>query len=347
MYKGFRDFLFNFDAEKVHVLAEFFLSTIANKPLIQDFLVDRFFYTHPSLVNNVCGLVFPNPVGLAAGFDKNAVMMEALASLGFGFLELGTFTRFPQEGNPKPRLWRHVNVQSLQNSMGFNNCGIRKGVENLSKSYPFCLPIGLSFGKNKNAKDALYSYTEVLNEALEVGDYYVFNLSSPNTPNLRNLENSTFVQELFSMVKKVTSKPAFLKISPDMPLDAMLNVCESAISSGADGIIATNTTMDYSLIPGSNQVGGLSGRVLRQKSLEVFRVLAKSFFKKAILVSVGGIDSANEVYSRIRLGASLVQVFTHFIYEGPSLCKKINSELVELMKRDGFGSISEVIGVDL
>lgn len=347
MYPLMRDFLFKFNAEKVHDLAEFFLDKLATKPLIQDWLLKQFFCYDSKLESEVCGIKFPNPVGLAAGFDKNATMVAGLASLGFGYLELGTITKNPQEGNPKPRLWRHIQEQSLQNAMGFNNAGASVVKQNISKVYPFSIPIGINLGKNKDAQDALLSYTQVLNEFLDFGDYYVFNLSSPNTPNLRDLQNVDFVDELFCMARDLTEKPVFLKISPDMEIDSMLKTCEKAIEKGASGIIATNTTIDYSLVKFPKDRGGISGIALKDKSREVFKIIAQSFFKKTALISVGGIPDASEAYDRIKLGASLVQVFSHFIYHGPSLCKDINLGLVEYLKRDGFENISEAVGVDL
>ena len=347
MYPIIRDFLFRFDAERIHHLAEFFLSKVANKPFIQDVMLSNFFSYDPRLENEVLGLKFPNPVGLGAGFDKNGVMVEGLGLLGFGYLELGTVTKNPQSGNIKPRLWRHIDEQSLQNAMGFNNNGSRVIAKNIAKIYPFSIPIGINLGKNKDAKDALDSYSEVLKDFLDLGDYYVFNLSSPNTPNLRDLQNVDFVNELFCMAREFTKKPILLKISPDMEVDSMLKTCEMAIKKGASGIIATNTTIDYALLKAPKDRGGISGRALREKSKEVFKILAQSFFKKTVLVSVGGIDSVDEAYERIRLGASLIQVFSHFIYHGPSLSKDLNAGLLERLRRDGFDHISQAVGVDL
>lgn len=348
-YQKIRDLLFKFDAENVHNFAEKFLSHIANKPMIQDLLINNFYYQNSILNNTICNISFPNPIGLAPGFDKNATMLEGLATLGFGFLELGTITKLPQSGNPKPRLFRHIDEKSIQNAMGFNNDGALAIKKRLEKKYPFCIPLGINLGKNKHIeqKDALKDYEEVLKEFLHIGDYYVFNLSSPNTPNLRDLQNENFVGELFSMARSHTQKPVFLKIAPDMATDALLNVCQKAIENNASGIIATNTTIDYSLVKNPKDIGGISGQVLTQKSFEVFKTLAQSFFGKTTLISVGGISDAKEAYKRIRHGASLVQIYTGFIFEGPSICSNINKELVSLLKNDGFYNIQEAIGVDL
>lgn len=348
-YQRFRDFLFKFDAENIHNLAENFLAHFANKPIIQDVLLKKFYYQDSMLYYKVCGIPFNNPIGLAAGFDKNATMLEGLATLGFGFLELGTITKLPQSGNPKPRLFRHIEEKSIQNAMGFNNDGADAIKERLKNSYPFCLPIGINFGKNKQTKqeDALSDYEKLLQEFLTLGDYYVFNLSSPNTLNLRDLQNESFVGELFNMARTYTNKPLFLKIAPDISTDSMLQVCKKAIDTGASGIIATNTTLDYSVVKNPKDIGGISGAALRQKSSEVFKILAQNFFKETTLIAVGGISNAMDAYERILHGASLVQVYTGFIFEGPSICKNINQELTTLLKADGFSNIKEAIGANL
>ena len=349
MYALIRDILFKFDPEYAHTLSEIFLRHIANKPLIQDFILKLFFYQNPILKNEVCGISFSNPIGMAAGFDKNATMIEGLATLGFGYLELGTITKYPQAGNDKPRLWRHIAESSIQNAMGFNNDGSANISQRLSKIYPFKIPLGINLGKNKDVpiQNALRSYEEVFLDFKHLGDYYVFNLSSPNTPNLRDLQNISFVDELFSMAREYTQKPIFLKISPDMQIEDMLKVCEKAIQKKASGIIATNTSIDYSLVPFPKDKGGISGLAIKEKSYQVFKILAQNFFSQTTLISAGGIDNANEAYKRIRMGASLLQIFTSFIYKGPSLCKNINQDLAILLKQDGFENISQAIGVDL
>lgn len=349
MYKKIRKVLFKIDPEKAHSLVEFFLKYIANQPIIQDLMAKNFCYQDSILSNKICGLDFYNPIGIGAGFDKNCTMIEGLTTLGFGYLELGTITKKPQDGNSKPRLFRHIQEESIQNAMGFNNEGSQVISSRLKKFYPFSIPLGVNLGKNKEIeqKDALKDYQDVLDIFVDLGDYFVFNLSSPNTPNLRDLQNTTFVDELFSMAREKTNKPLFLKISPDINLDSMLEVCQKAIDKGASGIIATNTTIDYSLVQSPKNIGGLSGKVLQEKSFEVFKVLAKAFFKKTTLISVGGISDAAEVYKRLRHGASLIQLYTSFIFEGPSICKNINQNLAQMIRNDGFENISEVIGIDL
>ena len=180
-----------------------------------------------------------------------------------------------------------------------------------------------------------------------LGDYLVVNISSPNTPNLRDLQNEEFIQSLFSKAKSITSKPIFLKIAPDMDASVAIILCKCAIDSGADGIIATNTTIDYSLLPNPQNFGGISGEVLKQKSYELFKAISKELFGKTILISVGGISNAQDAYDRIKAGASLVQVYSGFIFKGPSMVREINQGLVELLKNDGYEHISQAIGVDL
>ncbi|PAF46636.1 dihydroorotate dehydrogenase (quinone) [Helicobacter sp. 12S02634-8] len=349
VYKKLRSVLFKLDPENAHYLAEIFLKSVSTSSVLQEILANQFCYENEILHNQICGLDFYNPIGLAAGFDKNATMVRGLCALGFGFLEVGTLTKHAQNGNPKPRLFRYLQEESLQNAMGFNNQGALKAAARLAQIYPYTLPIGINLGKNKSipTQDALKNYEEVLCDFLSLGDYYVFNLSSPNTPNLRDLQNVSFVKELFMMAREHTNKPIFLKISPDMPKDTMLSVCEQAILCQASGIIATNTSVDYTLLWGTRDFGGISGAVLKSKSAEVFESLAKAFFGQTILIAAGGIDDAQEAYKRIKMGASLVQVYTGLIFKGPALCKQINQEIAQYLQRDGFLNLRDAIGVDL
>lgn len=348
IYKMLSPYLFKLDSETAHSIASFGLKSIAPLPLIQDFLTRRYCVVDNALKQNIAGLNFYNPIGLSAGFDKNATLIKGLSTLGFGFLELGTVTQSAQSGNPKPRIFRFQEQKSLQNSMGFNNKGSAEVSKQLAKNYPYTIPLGVNLGKNKviEQKDSLKNYENTLLDFLNLGDYYTFNLSSPNTPNLRDLQNVSFVKELFSMARSHTAKPLFLKISPDMELDSMLKVVEMAIEQGANGIIATNTTIDYSLLEGAKDSGGISGEALKEKSKEILRQLSKAFFGKTILISTGGISTAQEVYERIKLGANLVQIYTALIYEGPSICANINKDLLKILQADGFSSITQAIGIE-
>jgi dihydroorotate dehydrogenase len=220
--------------------------------------------------------------------------------------------------------------------------------QRLSARYPFTTPIGVNIGKNKTTeeRDAISDYTQLIRGLHELGDYLVINISSPNTPGLRDLQNEAFISELFAEAKAITDKPILLKIAPDMTPEQAVALTSLAVEKGADGIIATNTTVDYSLVSNPASIGGLSGKVLKEKSFEIFEAVAKELYGKTVLISVGGIDSAEEAYRRIRAGASLVQIYSALIFKGPDLIGDINRGLVERLKRDGYGNITEAIGAD-
>ncbi|GAA7314797.1 quinone-dependent dihydroorotate dehydrogenase [Helicobacter pylori] len=349
LYSLLKKYLFSLDAEDAHEKVCKVLRMLSSSPFLYNLIHSQWGYKNPKLENEILGLHFPNPLGLAAGFDKNISMLRALTAFGFGYLEAGTLTNEAQMGNERPRLFRHIEEESLQNAMGFNNHGAVLGARSFKRFAPYKTPIGINLGKNKHTEQAhaLEDYKAVLNKCLDIGDYYTFNLSSPNTPNLRDLQNKSFVNELFCMAKEMTHKPLFLKIAPDLETDSMLEIVNSAIEAGAHGIIATNTTIDKSLVFAPKEMGGLSGKCLTKKSREIFRELAKAFFNKSVLVSVGGISGAKEAYERIKMGASLLQIYSAFIYNGPNLCQNILKDLVKLLQKDGFLSVKEAIGADL
>ncbi|GAA7673304.1 quinone-dependent dihydroorotate dehydrogenase [Helicobacter pylori] len=349
LYSLLKKYLFSLDAEDAHEKVCKILRMLSSSPFLCNLIHSQWGYKNPKLENEILGLHFPNPLGLAAGFDKNISMLRALTAFGFGYLEAGTLTNEAQVGNERPRLFRHIEEESLQNAMGFNNHGAVLGARSFKRFAPYKTPIGINLGKNKHTEQAhaLEDYKAVLNKCLDIGDYYTFNLSSPNTPNLRDLQNKAFVNELFCMAKEMTHKPLFLKIAPDLETDSMLEIVNSAIEAGAHGIIATNTTIDKSLVFAPKETGGLSGKCLTKKSREVFKELAKAFFNKSVLVSVGGISGAKEAYERIKMGASLLQIYSAFIYNGPNLCQNILKDLVKLLQKDGFLSVKEAIGADL
>ncbi len=348
-YKTLKKILFLFQPETAHNIAEISLRVLPKCKLINNFMVEKNFILNPKLSQEILGIKFPNPVGLAAGFDKNATMVNAIPALGFGFTEIGTITPRAQEGNSKPRMFRYPEYNSIQNAMGFNNKGSAKVLTNLKKVHPFSIPIGANIGKNKTTpqEHALLDYKALIRKFEGVSDYLVINISSPNTPNLRDLQNEKFIIELFTMAKNLTKKPIFLKIAPDMKLNIALKLCNTAVETGATGIIANNTTIDYSLVPNCQNFGGLSGECLTKKSYNLFKEIAKELYKKTTLISVGGIFTAEEAYKRLKAGASLVQLYSGMIFEGPSMVRKINEEILGLMRKDGFNNISEVIGSDL
>ncbi|PLY06102.1 MAG: dihydroorotate dehydrogenase (quinone) [Arcobacter sp.] len=348
-YKTLKKVLFLFQPETAHNLAEIGLRILPKCKLLNNYMVNKNFIMNPKLSQVVDGIKFPNPVGLAAGFDKNATMIKSMPALGFGYTEIGTMTPRAQDGNPKPRMFRYPDLNSVQNAMGFNNEGSAKVLTNLRKVYPFSIPVGANIGKNKTTPEefALQDYKTLIRKFESTSDYLVINISSPNTPNLRDLQNEKFITELFTMAKDLTTRPIYLKIAPDMEVDVAIELCNTAIKAGASGIIATNTTIDYSLVPNCQDFGGLSGECLTEKSYNLFKEIAKELYGKTTLISVGGIATGEEAYKRLKAGASLVQSYSGMIFEGPSMVRKINEEILELMQKDGFNNISEVIGSDL
>lgn len=348
LYAALRRLLFGLDSETAHGAGMGALKAVQALPGAAAVLSRRNLVRDPRLHQTVFGRDFPNPIGLAAGFDKDAVAVRAMPAMGFGFVEVGTVTPLPQPGNPKPRLFRHPAERSLQNALGFNNGGMAAMRRHLETVYPFSLPLGVNVGKNKATppERSLDDYETLLRGLHDLCDYLVVNLSSPNTPGLRDLQNEEFVRSLLSLAKGITAKPVLVKIAPDLDLAQAVALSETAVDAGAAGIIATNTTIDYSLVSGAQGFGGLSGRCLREKSFGIFEAVAKVLFGRAVLISVGGIDSGAEAYRRLRAGASLVQVYTGLIYEGPGLPRRINQEMLRLMERDGVRGIGEVIGAD-
>ncbi len=347
-YQTIKNILFRFDPETAHSIAGLGLRSLPYAPIVLKALKKHYFVNDPSLQQRLFGVKFQNPVGLAAGFDKNGEYITATPTLGFGYTEIGTITPQPQEGNPKPRLFRLKEDRSIQNAMGFNNHGAEYMLKQLNKLYFFDYPIGINIGKNKLTPEdkALEDYERLLYTFKDQGDYIVINISSPNTPGLRDLQNEQFIGDLFSMAKKITDQPIFLKIAPDMMAEDAIALCTSAVNAGATGIIATNTTIDYSLSKDAKDFGGISGALVREKSYELFKALGEALYDKTILISVGGIETAEDAYRRIKAGASLVQVYSMLIYNGPNMIKEINEGLVKLLKADGYSNISEAVGSD-
>ncbi len=348
-YERIKKILFHLDPETAHHIAETAFELAGFFPPLLKVLQKRYLVEDERLTQRLFGKEFKNPLGLAAGFDKNATMVPTLHALGFGHVEVGTVTPRPQEGNPKPRLFRHPKYEALQNAMGFNNEGAEVVKARLKRIYPASFPIGVNIGKNKTTpqEKALDDYRFLIETFKELADYLVINISSPNTPGLRDLQNESFIQELFAMAKERTDTPILLKIAPDMSLDQAVSLAKTAVEAGASGIIATNTSIDYSLIRGAKDFGGISGKPIAEKSFAIFQAVAKELFGQTILISVGGIDSAQEAYRRIRAGANLIQLYTAFIYGGPPLLRDINIGLLQLLQKDGFEHITQAVGADL
>jgi len=345
-YPALRRLLFYLDAETAHGAGMAALQALQALPPLAAALCRRNLVDAPALHQTLFGRTFANPVGLAAGFDKDARAVRALSALGFGFAEVGTVTPQPQAGNPRPRMFRHADAESVQNALGFNNRGMNAAREHLEKIWPADIPLGVNVGKNKitPADGALDDYEVLIRTLSPFCDYLVVNLSSPNTPGLRDLQNDSFIRAVLGVARSLTAKPVLVKIAPDLDPGDAVHLSEVAVDGGAAGIVATNTTNDYSLLPGAKELGGLSGKVLREKSFRIFDAVARSLFGRAVLISVGGIDSGAEAYRRIRAGASLVQIYTALVYHGPGLPRRINEELLQLMERDGVKTMAEAVG---
>lgn len=284
----------------------------------------------------VAGITFANPVGLAAGLDKNGDCIDAFANMGFGFVEIGTVTPKPQPGNPKPRLFRLPEKQAIINRMGFNNKGVDHLVEQV-KQAKFKGPIGINIGKNKDTEEAkaLDDYLICLTKVYPYASYITINISSPNTPGLRNLQYGDALDALLSGLKSAQEKltqthskyvPLFIKIAPDLSDEEITSIAASLLKTKMDGVIATNTTLSRESVVGlehADEMGGLSGAVLTDMSLNVTKKLAQALDRAIPIIGVGGIDSPESAQARLNAGASLVQVYSSFIYQGPDLVKRI------------------------
>ena len=339
MYKRLlRPILFLFDPELIHHISFFIIKIFVNIPGVKYLTKKNFSITSKSLEREVFGIKFPNPVGLAAGFDKNAELFSELSSFGFGFIEIGTVTPQPQPGNKKKRIFRLNKDQSLINRLGFNNKGVTYIKNNLKNKGKII--IGANIGKNKNTPNvkAIDDYLSCFNNLYDCVDYFVINISSPNTPNLRDLQDkkplTTLVRKLnLHRNKKKKRKPILLKISPDLSKNKLLDIISVVQKEDLDGVIATNTTVTRENLESEQKLtsesGGLSGKKLTSKSNEVIRFIHEKSNGSFPIIGVGGIFSPADVIEKLKSGASLVQVYTGFIYEGPNIVKKINRELLK------------------
>lgn len=303
--------------------------------------------TSPRLATTLAGLSLPNPIGLAAGYDKNAVAIAPLSRAGFGFLEVGAATPLPQDGNPKPRLYRLTEDRAAINRFGFNNQGADKIHSRLATRTRTSVPVGLNLGANKTSPDRAADFARVLATCGPYVDFATVNVSSPNTEQLRDLQGPAALAALLRGVMAVQdSIPVFLKIAPDLNDDDLAALAEVALTSGIAGIIATNTTLSRDGLKSADagQSGGLSGAPLFEKSTRVLAQLSHLTQGKLPLVGVGGISTSDQAYAKIRAGATAVQIYTAMVYEGISLPARIAHGLDALLKRDGYANVSQATG---
>ena len=354
LYKSIvRPVLFGMDAERVHEIGIEALriglsSKTAQKLAAKRFETDEF---------DGCerfGLTFKNPIGIAAGFDKNGVVVNQLASLGFGFVEVGTVTFEPQKGNAKPRLFRLREDSALINRLGFNNDGASKVVERLKKIDPQCV-LGVNIGKNKDVpiEEATENYLKSFDLAVEVADYIAVNISSPNTPNLRQMQKAENLEELLEALQKrnaAQKKPLLVKIAPDLSDEEIETIVDICRRFEIDGIIATNTTVKREGLNTSNTsldkigAGGLSGKPLRLMSNHVISKIHTFSMGRLPIVGVGGIFTAQDAFEKIAAGACLLQSYTGFVYSGPSFARDINNGLANILKEKDFENLDAAIG---
>ena len=378
-YRQLRPFLFASDAEKVHERMLSIVESISKIPGFLPFLRWQFREENPVLRTKLLGRTLENPVGLAAGFDKDGRIHPALFALGFGFVEIGTVTPRPQSGNPRPRLFRLLKDHAVINRLGFNNQGAWKMAERLvaitlkikledteyfdqSGDYPANIAsgmLGINIGKNKDTalENATEDYVSALSTLHPFADYLTLNISSPNTEDLRNLQEKDALRALLDSVcarrdkldqNHLRNTPLLVKLAPDLDDDALENCIRVIQEFSIQGVIATNTTIERPELKSKhrNQSGGLSGKPLRKRSTELIRNLSAELGADVPIIGVGGIFNGADAYEKIRAGASAVQIYTALIFEGPGLVRKIKAELANLLEKDGFKSVTEAVGAD-
>lgn len=341
MYRLIRFFLFLFPAETAHNISFILIKILFKIPFASKITRYLFNISDSSLEREIFGLKFKNPVGLAAGFDKNAILIDELSNFGFGFIEIGTVTPKPQEGNPKPRLFRLVDDNAVINRMGFNNAGVEEIVNKLRKRKSDII-IGGNIGKNKTTPNAsaIDDYEVTFNSLFDYVDYFVVNVSSPNTPGLRELQEKKPLKELLNSLQVINSdksrrKPILLKIAPDLTNSQLDDIIEIVNETKIDGIIATNTTINRENLNSSNSKvnvigpGGLSGMPLKDRSNDVIRYISSNSNNSIPIIGVGGVFSAEDAIEKIKAGATLVQIYTSFVYKGPQIIKEINKAILE------------------
>ncbi len=348
-YNILRKILFSFEPETAHRIVSEILK-FSNRFLLKGFTESFFQFHHDKLKRKLWNIEFPNIVGLAAGFDKSGELYPVLARLGFGFIECGTFTPLPQEGNPMPRLFRYPQEKIIINRMGFNNPGIEKARETFLNQ-KLTVPRGINIGKNKNTplEKSLEDYCKCFESLYPFANYIVINVSSPNTPDLRDLQDSLILQELIRLLnqKKESlniSIPVLIKLAPDLTDNQLYTILDTYLQLKVDGVVLTNTTLKRPVDANKYEKGGLSGRFLRNLANEIIKKTYKYTNGKIPIIGVGGVFSGQDALEKIFFGASLVQIYTGYIYEGPFLPKKILMDILEFLEKENT-SLTEITGI--
>jgi dihydroorotate dehydrogenase len=341
-YSTIRPLLFKLDPEAAHGLALRTLQALPRRARVAQ---------GGPLATQVAGLSFPNPIGMAAGFDKDAVAARGLLGLGFGSVEVGTLTPLPQPGNPRPRLFRLVEDRAVINRMGFNNGGVAAAVARLCERDRSAGIVGINIGANKESVDRVADYREAFRAVAPLADYVTINVSSPNTPGLRTLQDKGSLEELLDAVLDVRQElasavPVFLKVAPDLDPVDIDDITAVALERRLDALIVSNTTIARPPLRSrhAGETGGLSGAPLKQAALQRLRDFRRATGGAIPLIGVGGIATAEDAWQRICAGASLVQVYSAMVYEGPGIARSMCQGLERLMRRDGFASIAEAVG---
>jgi dihydroorotate dehydrogenase len=338
LYSFIRRFAFALDAETAH------RATIRALKLMPPRRPPDF---PKSLRSRVAGIDFPTPIGLAAGFDKDAEVAEQMLWLGFGFVEVGTLTPRAQEGNPRPRLFRLKEDRAVINRMGFNNGGQPAAYGRLREYSHLPGVVGVNVGANKDSPDRIADYVSGIRAMAPVASYLTINISSPNTPGLRSLQDQGALEELLGAVRQIgVKKPIFLKVAPDLTSGDPERIVRAAVDHGIDAIIVSNTTISRPPLRSSHadQAGGLSGAPLKELALDALRKFRRASGGEIPLIGVGGIETADDAWERVRAGASLVQVYSAMVYEGPGTARRIARGLAQRLEREGMGSIADAVG---
>ena len=338
LYPFLRPLAFMLDAEAAHG------ATIAALKLSPKRRPPRF---PRSLETAVAGLTFPSPVGLAAGFDKNAEVPEQMLGFGFGFVEVGTLTPRAQAGNPRPRLFRLREDRAVINRLGFNNCGQLDAFSRLQRCRHGI--VGVNIGANKDSADRIADYVSGVGSMAQVARYLAVNISSPNTPGLRGLQDAGALEELLAAIREARpagGPPLFLKVAPDLADGDPERIVRAALDHGIDALIVANTTLSRPPLksPFAGETGGLSGAPLKPLALEALRRFRSAGSGQLPLIGVGGIATADDAWQRIRAGASLIQLYSAMVYDGPGIARRLATGLAERVQRAGFGSIAEAVG---